>query len=105
MPAERRAQVKGPFLLQPDVARVVVGQLDDEGPQILRQRRGNLLHERFLTGDVHRGEHLVFVHRAEQFLVLGFAQFLDIRKRRNVAQRTVTLDRRHAAFGQFHEFV
>jgi hypothetical protein len=66
-------EVIGAFLLQPDVARVVVGQLHDEHARLLGQRRGDLLHQLLLPLHVHRREQLVLVNRLEQRLVFASA--------------------------------
>ena len=55
-----------PLLLQPDVAGVVVGQLDDEHPLVLWQRRGDVLDQLLLPLDIHRREQLVLVNRLQQ---------------------------------------
>ena len=55
-PSNREAKMVSAFLLQPDVARVVVGKLHDEHPFVFRQRGGDLLDQLLLPLNVHRGQ-------------------------------------------------
>src|SRR6266511_4491822 len=79
--ADREADVVGAFLLQPDVPRVVVGELDDQGPQVFGERCRNLLDELLLAGYVDGRKELVFMQRQQQLLVLVLALLFRVGER------------------------
>ena len=93
------------FLLKPHMARVIVGELHDQGALIFRERRGDLLDQLLLPLDVDRREELVFVDCLEQVLVLRLSLFLRVGKRRNVSQVAFLLQLGRAQICQFKEFV
>ena len=53
------------FLLQPHVARVIVGEFHNQHALVLGERRRNLFDELFLTLNVDRREQLVLVNRLQ----------------------------------------
>ena len=94
----------GAFLLQPHVARMVVGQLDDQHARVLRQRRGDLLDQLLLPLNIHRGKQLVLVDRLQQLLVLVLALVLGVGERRHVAQLAIEFELLSAAVGKLEQF-
>ena len=99
------------FLLQPDVAGVIVGELDDQHPFVFRKRGRDLLDELLLPLDVHGREELVLVDGLQQLFVLLFALVLGIGERRYVAQLAVEIEFRAAGgkfdelFGRWHDVI
>jgi hypothetical protein len=102
---DRKTEVIGALLLQPDVTGVVIGELDDHHPFVFGQRGGNLLDELFLPLDVDGGKELVLVNRLQEFLVLVLALFLGIGERRHEADFSVEFELRGAAIGQLEQLV
>ena len=95
----------GALLLQPDVARVVVGQLDDQRPLVLGQRRGNLLDQLLLPLDVDRRKQFVLVNGLEQLLVFVLARVLRVGERRDVAKSAVQVQLRGALVRKLEQLV
>lgn len=93
------------FLLQPDVASVVVGKLDYQLAPILRQSRGDLFNELLLTLEVDGREQLVLVNSLEQLLVFVLALLFGIGERRYVTQLPIEVQLVRAARGEFQEFI
>ena len=86
------------------MACVIVGELDDHRPLVFGKRRGNLLDERLLQLDIDRREHLVFVNRLEQLLVLVFALLFRVGERRDVPLLVVNVDLLRALLRELEEF-
>ena len=95
----------GAFLLQPHVARVIVGEFDNEHALVFGQRRRNLLDELLLALNVDRREQLVLVNRLKEILVLRFALFFCVGKRRYVPKIAFRFEFRRALIRQFEQFV
>jgi len=104
-PAHGKTHVVRAFLLQPDVPRMVVGQLDDERARRLRQRRGDPFDELLLAGDVDRSKQLVLMNRLQQFFVLVFALLLGIREGWDVPSLAFEFELRGATIRQFEQLI
>ena len=91
------------FLLEPDVARVVVGKLHDEHAFAFRQRRGNLLDELLLSLDIHGGKQFVLVDRLKQLFVFVLALVFRVGKRRQVAAFAIEAQLGGAAVGKLEQ--
>ena len=89
---DSKSDVIGPFLLQPHVARVIVRELHDQHPFVLRQRRGNLLDQLLLPLNIHRRKQFVLVNGLQQLLVFVFALLFGVRKRRHVPQFPIQVE-------------
>src|SRR5690349_4003301 len=77
--------VIGAFLLQPDMTRVVVGELDDQRALVFRQGGGDLLDQLLLPLNIDRREQLVLVDDLQQLLVFVLALLFGIREGGHVA--------------------
>ena len=102
-PAGRQPEVIRPLLLQPDVARVIVGELDYEPPLVFRQRCRDQLDELLLPPDINGGEQLILVNRLEQHLVLVLALLFGVGKRRDAPAIPVEPELFRAAVGELQQ--
>lgn len=100
-----KADVIGPFLLQPDVTRMVIGELYDQHALVLGQGGRDLLDELLLPLNVYGRKQLVLVDRLEQLFVFLFALILGVGKRRDVPQLSIELELGRALVRQLQEFV
>src|SRR5262245_8016664 len=103
--ADGESHVVRAFLLQPDVTRVIVGELDDQRARVLGKLRRNLFDELLLTLNVDRSEQLVFVDRLQQLLVFLLALVFSIGKRRDVPQLAIELQLLGTAFGELQQLL
>src|SRR4051812_38972925 len=87
------------------MARVVVGELDDQNPLVFGQRRRDLFDQLLLPLDVDRRKQLVVVNRLQQRLVLVLALLFGIREGWDMAQLAIELQLRGAALGELQQFL
>src|SRR5687768_7764083 len=80
--ADSHAEVKGRFLVQPDLARQIVDELLDELIILFAHDLFEALNDFFLPLYVRRCEQLIVVQRLEEFVVLVRALLLDVAEAR-----------------------
>src|ERR1051325_3452905 len=102
-PADGNAQMIGALMLQPDVAGVIIGELDVQQALVCGQRGSDLFDECFLSLNIDGGEQLVLVNRLQQLLVLVLALLFGVRERWNMTELRIELEFGSAAVSELEE--